>query len=212
MDGDDRADLLALQDNAGVNRIDLYWVEATDAGATTWAAPTLFGTVPRSDHAEGFQGYRLAQVVAGGREEIVISTMQGVYYFEIPASPGAGSWPRTQICANDSDEGIGIADVDGDADLDITFTSGGSKTVRWARNPGNGSGNWPVFTIGSFPEADWPDRCATADLNGDNRPDIIATEEKSARRPTPSPAGGNSLPPARRTPAGRAARSRPSTP
>ncbi|MBP7829372.1 MAG: VCBS repeat-containing protein [Kiritimatiellae bacterium] len=179
VDGDDRADLLGLQDNAGGSRIDLYWIEATDAGATGWAAPVLFGDVPRSDHAEGFQGYRLAQVVAGGREEIVLSTMQGVYTFEIPASPGAGSWPRTLVCANDSDEGIGVADLDGDTDLDVAFTSGGGKTVLWARNPGDGSGNWPVFTIGSFAEADWPDRCAIADLNGDGRPDIVATEENS---------------------------------
>lgn len=179
VDGDDRADLLALQDNPGGNRIDLYWIEASDAGATAWETPVLFGNIPRSDHSEGFQGSRLAQIVAGGRDEIVLSTMQGVYYFDIPASPGAGSWPRTQVCANDSDEGIGVADLDDDDDLDIAFTSGGSKTVRWARNPGDGSGSWSVFTIGSFAEADWPDRCAIADLNGDGRPDIIATEENS---------------------------------
>ena len=35
--------------------------------------------MPRSDHAEGFQGYRLAQLEAGGRPEVVLSTMQGVY-------------------------------------------------------------------------------------------------------------------------------------
>lgn len=179
VDGDDRADLLGLQDNAGGGRIDLYWIEATDAGATDWAAPVLFGNVPRSDHAEGFQGSRRAQIIAGGRDEIALSTMQGVYYFEIPSTPGTGSWPRTFVCANDSDEGIGVADVDGDTDLDVAFTSGGSKSVWWARNPGDGSGNWPVFTIGSFPEADWPDRCAIADLNGDDRPDIVATEENS---------------------------------
>ena len=34
-----------------------------------------------------------------------------------------------------------------------------------------------MFTIGLFPEADWPDRCEAADLNGDGRVDIIVTEE-----------------------------------
>ena len=28
-----------------------------------------------------------------------------------------------------------------------------------------------------FPEADWPDRCEAADLNGDGRVDIVVTEE-----------------------------------
>ncbi len=197
VDGDERADLLGLQDNPAESRIDLYWIEAADAGAGSWAAPVQFGNIPRSDHAEGFQGSRRAQIVAGGREEIVISTMQGIYCFEIPASPDAGSWPRTFVCTNDSDEGIGVGDIDADGFLDIAFTSGGDKAVRWARNPGTGTGHWLVFTIGSFAEADWPDRCAVADLNGDGRADIVATEENSGatadalacwwEQPVPSP-------------------------
>jgi hypothetical protein len=70
------------------------------------------------------------------------------------------------IAPNNSEEGIGVADVDGDGDLDISYSSGGVNEVKWARNPGDGSGNWSVFTIGTFPEADWPDRCAAADLMG----------------------------------------------
>lgn len=183
VDGDARADLLALQDNAGQNRIDLFWYEAQDAAAGTWSQVLRLGDVPRSDHPEGFQGSRLAQVQAGGKPEVVISTMQGLYYFLIPASPATGVWPRVFVAANDSDEGIGVADVDGDNDLDIAFTSGGSKTVKWARNPGDGSSNWTVFTLGSFPEADWPDHCEAVDLNGDGRVDVAVTEENAGGSP-----------------------------
>ena len=183
VDGDDRADLLTQLENAGANRIDLYWVEAADTGASAWATPILIGNVPRSDHSLGFQGWKLAQIESGGSPEVVISSYQGVYYFRIPADPSAGSWPRVFVAANDSDEGIGMADMDGDGDLDIGFASGNSKNVMWARNPGDGSPNWNVFTIGTFPEADWIDRCEAVDLNGDGRADLIATEENQSGSP-----------------------------
>ncbi|MFH0880818.1 MAG: FG-GAP-like repeat-containing protein [Lentisphaerota bacterium] len=183
VDGDSFADALALEDNAGQNRIDLYWHEAGSTQATNWEQVVRFGDVPRSDHAEGFQGSRLAQIENGGPSEVVISSLQGIYYFNLPVHPATGSWPRVFVAANDSDEGIGVMDLDGDLDLDITFTSGGSKQVKWARNPGNGTGDWTVFTIGAFSEADWPDRCAAADVNGDGRPDIVVTEENSGASP-----------------------------
>jgi len=123
--------------------------------------------------------------------------MKGIYYFTVPdTNPAAGNWPRTQVAPNDSDENVGVADIDGDGDLDISFTSGKTKMVFWARNPGDGSANWPVFTIGLFPEADWIDRCEAADLNGDGRVDIVATEENIGKSPDAlacwweQPAGG----------------------
>jgi hypothetical protein len=183
VDGDNRADLLTQLENAGANRIDLYWVEAADPGASAWTTPILIGNVPRSDHSLGFQGWKLAQIESGGSPEVVISSYQGVYYFRIPVNPSAGSWPRVLVAANDSDEGIGVDDIDDDGDLDLGFASGNSKNVMWARNPGNGSSNWNVFTIGTFPEADWIDRCEAVDLNGDGRADLIATEENQSGSP-----------------------------
>jgi hypothetical protein len=177
-DGDSFADLIAQQDNSGANRMDIFWVEATNAAGTLWKTPVRIGDVPRGSEAEGFQGYRVAQLVAGGRPEILVNSSQGPYYFTVPAAnPGAGAWPRTLIAANNSEEGVGVADMDGDGDLDISFTHASPHQVQWARNPGDGSGNWSVFTIGAFPEADWPDRCEAADLNRDGRVDIVVTEE-----------------------------------
>ncbi|MHC1769399.1 MAG: FG-GAP repeat domain-containing protein [Verrucomicrobiia bacterium] len=182
VDGDRSADLIGQKDNPAEKRIDLFWVEATNAAGTAWEAPRFIGHVPRSDHPEGFQGYRVAQIVAGGNPEIVLSTMQGIYYLSVPLTSSAnGHWPLTLVAPNDSDEGIGVADIDGDNHLDISFTSGNSKEVKWARNPGHGTPNWRVFAVGSFPEADWPDRCEAADLNGDGRVDIVVTEENAGK-------------------------------
>lgn len=184
VDDDESVDLITQRDNAGANSVDLFWVEGSSPDGSTWMDPIRIGSVPRSDHPEGFQGYRVAQLIPGGKPEITVSTMQGVYYFSVPTSnPSTGNWPRIFVAPNDSDEGIGLADIDGDGDSDISFTSGGSKQVKWARNPGDGSANWSIFVIGSFPEADWPDRCEAADLNGDGRTDIIATEENSGTTP-----------------------------
>ena len=183
VDDDNRADWLALQDNGADNRIDLYWHEAGDAAGTNWAEVVRFGDVPRSEHAEGFQGSRLGQIEAGGRPEVLISSGQGIYYFAIPAAPATGAWPRVFVTANDSDEGLGVADFDADGDLDIAFASGNSKNVMWARNPGDGSPDWTVFTLGTFSEADWIDRCEAVDLNGDGRADVVATEENAGGAP-----------------------------
>jgi hypothetical protein len=184
VDGDNFPDLIAQKDNVNNGTIDIDWIEAANVTGTSWAAPVLIGNVPRGTEPEGFQGSAIAQLVTGGRPEVIVNSPQGLYYFTVPAAnPGAGNWPRTFIAANDSEEGIGVADMDNDGDLDITFTHGNPPEVKWVRNPGDGSGNWSVFTIGTFPEADWPDRCAAADLNGDGRVDIIVTEENSGTAP-----------------------------
>lgn len=180
IDGDANADLIAMQDNPAQNRLDLFWLEATTPAGTAWASIVRFGELPRSEHTEGVQGAVVADLVPGGRPELVWSTSAGLYYHAIPDTlAAAGGWTRTFVAANDSDEGIGVADMDGDGRLDIAFTQGAEKSVRWAHNPTSGGGDWLVTTLGTFAEADWPDRCVAADLNGDGRVDVVVTEENS---------------------------------
>lgn len=61
--------------------------------------------------------------------------------------------------------------------MDIAGTTGDSKQVEWYLNPGDDSGEWTAYPVGTFDEALYPDRTETADLNGDGRLDVIVTEE-----------------------------------
>lgn len=173
VDGDEFPDLIAQKDEGDIA---VYWLEPGQEAATSWHEVKV-GTVDRASHALGSQGYRVADVEAGNRPEVFMSSGAGIHYFVVPEDPAAGNWPRVHVSPNPSDEGFALGDIDGDGHLDIAGTTGDSKHVEWYRNPADGDGNWQAFHIGSFPEAVFPDRTEVADLNQDGRLDIVVTEE-----------------------------------
>ena len=174
VDGDALSDVIAQKTEG--SQLSLFWLEATTAAATAWTTVSI-GNVPVASHTLGAQGYRVADVRAGGRAEILISSGGGIWYFTAPANPASDPWTAVRVSANPSDEGFDVGDIDRDGQLDVIAGTGDSKRVEWYRNPGTGAGDWQAFVAGNMTEAVYPDRFAAADLNGDGRLDIVGTEE-----------------------------------
>lgn len=173
VDGDHLADIIA-EDLPHV-----VWLEADDLNGTTWNARKI-GEIPRTGHKNG-QGSGVADIVPGGKKEILLAAEGGIYCAEIPGEPAASLWDFRLIARSHSDEGIGIGDLDGDGDKDLAFgdsREAGEKAelLYWAENPGNIDRPWEKHLVSS--EVEVVDRVEIADLNGDGKPDIAIAEER----------------------------------
>lgn len=174
VDGDEYGDVIGAKCNKQ------YWYEAKDREGIAWTE-YLIGTLPVCNHGTTTQGYAVAQMVAGGKPEILLHGI-GVYCLQIPDSPEAGNWPYFTILeAGGNGEWLGTGDMDGDGDLDICLglrpesRETQSNKIAWLENPGDGSGDWAVHEIGI---SQWHvDKALPADFNGDGRMDVVVSEE-----------------------------------
>ncbi|PHN04924.1 FG-GAP repeat domain-containing protein [Flavilitoribacter nigricans] len=158
---------------------DIWWFEAMDATGKSWRGRKI-GEIPATSHTNS-QGFEKGQLIAGGKEELVMAGNGNIYLIEIPGFPETGTWPIRLIGENTSDEGIGLGDIDGDGDLDIAAgrrPEGGDEPllVVWFENNGDTTAAWPATEIGT---SNHPvDRVEVGDLNGDGKADIIVSEER----------------------------------
>ena len=172
VDGDSNVDVIAVTPDSRV-----WWLEHT--GNNNWDEHQV-ASMNQADYGLSSQGYRAGEIIAGGKQELVISDgSSGIYTFTI-ANPPTNPWTRRLVTSVTSDEGVGIGDFDGDGDLDIAGLID-DYGVEWYENSGGTTAqNWTSYRVANLSNVTWLDRCAVADLNGDGRSDIIVTEENSS--------------------------------
>ena len=160
---------------------DVYWWEAENEQATQWKGRKV-AMVKETGHVNG-QGFAVADIVEGGKLEILLAAGDGIYLVQVPDDPAIQPWPSTNLVPQASDEGFAVGDLDGDGDLDIAasaFVKSGEAeaplSLFWWENPGDLTREGKVhFIHTSLHDID---RIVMADLNGDGRMDIAYSEER----------------------------------
>jgi hypothetical protein len=169
VDGDKFCDLI------GISGDSVTWIEATDGQAMSWRTQPV-GKVAKG----GTQGYAKANLIPGNKPQLIFTRGKNLYVLEIPVTPDQETWPLHRISIENEEEGLAAGDLDGDGDLDMAAIHGDGHQVVWFENPGSVNRPWKMHAVGGQIDSSqtWLDRVAIADLNGDGKPDIIATEER----------------------------------
>lgn len=178
--GDGKPDVLSTGRIANLTA----WYDQGSAASQPWKRHVIDDKSPQPVHGQPIDldgdgdmdvVMALGMLATPGQED----TNQVVWYENV-GRPGKGdTWSKHVIAALPFAFEAIAADLDGDRDLDVVATAwGGVGQVIWLENKGNAQAEWkPHVLKDRWPRANQP---IVADLDGDQRPDIIATAESGA--------------------------------
>jgi hypothetical protein len=167
VNGDGRPDVVAGQQAGGR---ELYWFECPPDPTAPWTRHLI------DNQFQQYYDQAVGDVDGDGKPEIVIlSPQSGVLaYYKIPAEPKVEPWPKEcchVIATGLQDvEGLVVVDIDGDRKVEMI-----AGTTIYKRTS---SGEWQGE---AFAKGYQGCRLTVADLDGDNRLEIILAEGKSDR-------------------------------
>jgi hypothetical protein len=139
---------------------------------------------PIHGHAIDMDADRDLDVVMahGMRQALVPADKHEVVWYENMGRPGSGlQWTKHQISPLPYAFEAFAADLDTDGDIDVVATAWAKgDRIVWFENHGNARDKWTQHVV----KASWPaaNQVIVADLNGDRRPDILATADNGSSR------------------------------
>ena len=163
-DGDGDPDVLGTVRQAGAAQPHL-------GSAFVWARNDN-GQFTILNNVDGGDGDFLQGAVTGtfapGEARVVLSWHrgEGLQSLSVPADPAGAPWSIAPLASVTQNEDLSAGDIDGDGDLDLML-----GTV-WLENSG---GTWAAHTL--YNTSSRPDRNRLADINGDNRLDVVVGYE-----------------------------------
>ena len=177
IDGDGDEDLVGTAAGAGL----ILWYENSGKPKIKPWNRHIIGTGSRPMHGnpvdmdlDGDPDLVLALGMGLGQGEKASSQIS---WYENDGTPGDGHWPVHVILEHLPEAFEAVAgDIDGDGDMDVAATAwGDSGQVLWLQNPGDPSGQWPVYPL----KQSWPraNMIILADLDGDLDLDVAAVAE-----------------------------------